>query len=68
MQKSQSEQVDSIKNIMKAGSSGFVMPFGKHKGKDLSDIPLFYVRWLILNVFDDDVLVEECEKEIERRN
>jgi len=69
--KSVNDQINSINKTLgdvRSGSAGFIMPFGKHKGKDLSDIPLYYIRWLTMNVFDDYVLVEQCEQEIERRN
>lgn len=53
---------------VKVRSAGYVMPFGKHKGKDLSDIPLFYITWVITNIIDDNELINQCELEIERRN
>lgn len=33
------------------------MPFGKHKGEDLEDIPLSYLRWVLRNVYlwDDEL-------------
>jgi hypothetical protein len=31
------------------------MPFGKHEGKLLSDVPLDYVDWLLTRDIDDDL-------------
>ena len=40
------------------------MPFGKHKGKKVSDVPLDYLRWLAKNSVRLD---EELRSAIERR-
>ncbi len=32
------------------------MPFGKHKGEEISDLPATYLEWLIENVAMDDKL------------
>lgn len=31
------------------------MPFGKHKGKDIEDIPSDYLKWVAENVDDEDI-------------
>lgn len=31
------------------------MPFGKHKGQDIEDIPSDYLRWLAANCDDDQI-------------
>jgi hypothetical protein len=44
------------------------MPFGKHKGEDLTDIPIHYLKWIeeldLQNNFD---LRSAINHEIERR-
>lgn len=30
----------------------WVIPFGKHKGKPLADVPMPYLRWLLANATD----------------
>ena len=50
-------------------SSGMIMPFGKHKGKPLEDIPLDYIEWSLENL--DDLrpsLREELENQVELRH
>lgn len=49
--------------------------FGKHKGKELSEIPMEYLFWLVENTDTSDakygaknkLLVEACNNEINRR-
>ncbi len=47
--------------------SDFVMPFGKHKGKTLDDVPLSYLEWL--RDLDDlqepllSAVLEYCEQD-----
>jgi hypothetical protein len=43
------------------------MPFGKHKGEDLEDIPSDYLKWLIFNC-EDELVQEEAEKEYNWRS
>lgn len=31
------------------------IPFGKHKGKDIEDIPSGYLKWLAENCEDDEI-------------
>ena len=31
------------------------MPFGKHKGTDIEDLPTDYLKWLAENCDDDDI-------------
>lgn len=33
-------------------AAGFIMPFGKHKGKALADCPEDYIRWVAENLTD----------------
>ena len=42
------------------------MPIGKYKGKDMSDIPEYYLEWVLKNMKREEVL-EETEKELQRR-
>jgi len=42
------------------------MPFGKHKGKYLKNIPDDYIRWCVLNV-TDRASAEMFSLELQRR-
>lgn len=42
------------------------MMFGKYKGKTLKDLPLDYLKWLIMNVSDRG-LCEMYSVELQRR-
>lgn len=42
------------------------MPFGKHRGKDIEDIPSSYLRWLSLNC-DDEEIAENADEEYQHR-
>lgn len=44
-----------------------IITFGKHKGKDLEDIPDEYLRWLITTNMSE-TLILEAEKELEYRD
>lgn len=44
-----------------------LMPFGKHKGEDLADLPLDYLRWLCENVSGNDDLIQEAENQLAMR-
>lgn len=37
-------------------AKSFTMPFGKHKGKKLTEIPESYVKWMLENISDGSVL------------
>lgn len=39
--------IDLQKQILTMGS---IMPFGKHKGKIIRDIPASYIQWMVKNV------------------
>ena len=43
------------------------IPFGKHKGKRLEDIPGGYLRWAAENVQSPKWLVDAVKVEVERR-
>lgn len=43
------------------------MPFGKHKGEDLEDLPTGYLQWLAENVEGRAELVREAELQITLR-
>lgn len=60
------KQIDAIQKIMGKEKSGRQMVFGKYAGHDLSDIPTGYLKWAANN-FDDVFLVNDIEKELERR-
>lgn len=46
-----------------AKNGGIVMPFGKHKGKSLEDVPSGYLRWALENA---DIRQPELRLAIER--
>ena len=60
------EQLKKLKDIMGPVKSGRTMPFGKHKGDDLSDIPINYLRWLLTTNIDLE-LTADIEDEINRK-
>ncbi len=43
------------------------MPYGKFKGKILSDIPSSYLKWFLDNVKQEDTLYIEIDKEYQFR-
>ena len=42
------------------------MPFGKHRGELLADIPSDYLRWMATTL-DEDYLIAAAEEELARR-
>lgn len=59
-------QLKAIGNIMGTKKSGYIIRFGNHKGDDISDVPLHYLKWCIKNL-ENNGFVKEAEKEVERR-
>ncbi|MEM5785836.1 MAG: DUF3820 family protein [Syntrophobacteraceae bacterium] len=43
------------------------MPFGKYRGQTLEEIPSGYLRWIALNVEDQDELQEAADSEFQWR-
>lgn len=46
------------------------IPFGKHKGRDIEDIPTSYLEWVICESWFEEkypLLVEEIDDEIKYR-
>lgn len=43
-----------------------IMPFGKHKGTSITEIPISYLQWAVKNL-DSPELVAALEKELEMR-
>jgi exodeoxyribonuclease X len=43
------------------------MPFGKHKGEPLEDIPTDYLNWALAEATLSDDLVEEMEAQLAMR-
>lgn len=43
-----------------------IIPFGKHKGKYLKDVPDDYIKWAIMNI-EDTVLASMFSIELQRR-
>lgn len=44
-----------------------IMPFGKHKGADIEDLPSGYLKWVAENV-DDEELAEAADAEYRWRS
>ncbi len=63
-------EIEKIQRIMgkkeSNNSSGFLMPFGKFAGRDLSDIRTSYLHWTLQQELDQE-LIEAIESELERR-
>ena len=52
-----------------SGAGGWTMPFGKHRGEPLGDIPLDYLDWVLENCeLRSERLREAIEEEVERRS
>lgn len=59
-------------------NSGPRMPFGKHKGELIEEIPSGYLQWFVENVdeksifngksIDNTVIIREVEKELKYRS
>jgi len=45
---------------------GETMPFGKHKGEKIEDIPYDYLEWAVGNLFEGEVL-DALKAEYDRR-
>lgn len=43
-----------------------IMPLGKHKGRQLKEIPIEYLQWAVTKDFDDD-LIYSIKQELKRR-
>lgn len=43
------------------------MPFGKHKGEEIEDLPSSYLRWLAENM-EDEKIRSEAEQECDYRD
>ena len=43
------------------------MPWGKHKGEDVGDLPTGYLQWLAENITGSDALVREAEEQFALR-
>ena len=43
------------------------MPWGKHKGEDVGDLPTGYLQWLAENITGSDALVREAEEQLALR-
>lgn len=61
-------QLEAIARIMgnQKRKTGIIIKFGKHKGQDISDVPSSYLRWIISELPDDE-LIEQAEIELDRR-
>ena len=44
------------------------MPFGKHKGEPIEDLPTEYLVWLADNLTDKPDLVAEAERQLQMRS
>ena len=43
------------------------MPWGKHKGEPMEDLPSDYLLWLAENVTGSDAVVREAEAQLQLR-
>lgn len=43
------------------------MPFGKHKGKEIKDLPSSYLKWLAENC-EDEKICNEADEEYQWRD
>ena len=43
------------------------MPWGKHRGEDVEDLPTGYLQWIAENVTGADALVREAEEQLALR-
>lgn len=43
------------------------MPFGKHRGEELEDLPTHYLLWIAENITDNTALVNEAEEQLTLR-
>lgn len=59
------EPADAIR-ITKAPREVSRMPFGKHQGTPISELPLSYMQWAVLNLSAADV-VDAMKREMKRR-
>jgi exodeoxyribonuclease X len=50
--------VDEMLTLIQSASLNSPMPFGKHKGTKLKDLPSDYVRWLTENLDPDGWIVQ----------
>ena len=65
--KSNEEQIAILARLMGSkGKSVYTMPFGRHEGEDITEIPIAYLKWLFNRDIADE-MVEAISKEIKRR-
>lgn len=50
--------VNEIGSVMRGEKSGYLMPFGKYKGKKISEVPISYLTWMKKEVTWSDRNVE----------
>ena len=43
------------------------MPFGKHKGEAVEDLPTGYIQWVCENIKGNDALIQELENQLTMR-
>ena len=43
------------------------MPWGKHRGKWISELPIDYLKWIILNYTNQQGIAQVCAEELVRR-
>jgi len=53
---------DARERLLASVGEEYVMPFGKHRGKALADVPASYLEWLV----DGERLPRDLHKEAER--
>lgn len=64
-----SEENPTIEELWKLSENAripTIMPFGKHKGVEITELPLDYVRWCLRQVDFDPYLVKALKKRLNR--
>ena len=65
--KTKAEQVDIIKSILgKKESDEYIFRFGEYNGKPISEVPVYYLNWVVKNV-SSGMAASQAEIELDKR-
>jgi uncharacterized protein (DUF3820 family) len=56
-----------LHGVLEEGGRQVKMPFGKHKGEEICDLDLSYIKWLERQPWISENIRDEVQFEIERR-
>lgn len=58
--------MDQIGTVFDAPANGVILPFGKHKGKDISQVPKDYLQWMLsdLSWNDNNMYLKEAAEKL----